>query len=200
MWAAAPDPGALSAREYDAGDQRIKVANIFAANDPESTLMNVHTLEEQGVITRPLHLVINCRPDRVERNAQMGKLAESIDPDRIVVIGTPARSAIAAVPARWQSRICDLGGRRSGAEILADILRDVDDSATLVLVGNIHGQGELLLEQLDRLPEVRHGGVTGRRFALPPALRRPIGPSDSDGDRALAGRVLDDVAAAKRVD
>jgi gamma-polyglutamate synthase len=154
MWAARPDPGALSVREYHAGHRRIKVANIFAANDPESTLMNLRSLAERGEIRRPLHLVINCRPDRVERNGQMGRLADKIDPDKIIVIGTPARSAVAAVPNAWRSRVADLGGNRPPRELLKEILRDVDGTATLVLVGNIHGQGELLLEQIDRLPEV----------------------------------------------
>src|SRR5262249_22843978 len=152
MWAAKPDPGALSVREHHAGHQRITVANIFAANDPQSTLMNVRNLAERGDIRRPLHLVINCRPDRIERNGQMGQLAEQIEPDKIIVIGTPTRSAVAAVPGAWRSRVVDLGGNRPPGELLKEILREVDHTAALVLVGNIHGQGELLLEQIDRLP------------------------------------------------
>jgi hypothetical protein len=155
MWAAPPDPGALSVREYLAGPKQVRVANIFAANDPQSTLMNVRTLARRGDIRRPLYLVINCRPDRIERNGQMGELAEPIDPDRILVIGTPVRSATATVPPAWQPRITNLGGQRPARELLAEILRGVADSATLVLVGNIHGQGELLLDELAKLPEIR---------------------------------------------
>jgi poly-gamma-glutamate synthase PgsB/CapB len=155
MWAAAPDPGALSVCEYEVGAKRVRVANIFAANDPDSTLINVRALEARGDIARPLHLVINCRPDRVERNGQMGALTSAIDPERIIVIGVPTRSAIAAVPAALKTRVHDLGGTRAAPQLLADILRGVDHTGTLVLVGNIHGQGEMLLDELDKLPEVR---------------------------------------------
>ncbi len=167
MWAARPDPGALSVRMHAAGEKRIKVANIFAANDPESTLMNVRMLAERGSITRPVYLVINCRPDRIERNGQMGRLVEPIDADKIIIIGTPARSAIATVPPAWRSMVYDLGGARSARQLLREILDEVEHSATLVLVGNIHGQGELLLEEIDRLPEVR---------PPVPAAPRPVDP------------------------
>lgn len=152
MWEAPPDPGALSAHEYDAHGQRIRVANIFAANDPESTLMNVRMLQERDALDRPLHVVINCRPDRVERNGQMGAVTADIDPDSIIVIGTPSRSAIAAIPPALQSRVLDLGGSRPGTRMLADILHHVGDRASLVMIGNIHGQGEQLLEEIEKLP------------------------------------------------
>jgi hypothetical protein len=58
------------------------------------------------------------------------------------------------VPGAWRSRVADLGGNRAPQDLLKEVLREVDGSATLVLVGNIHGQGEVLLEQIDRLPEV----------------------------------------------
>ncbi|CRK56730.1 Poly-gamma-glutamate synthase subunit PgsB/CapB [Alloactinosynnema sp. L-07] len=155
MWAARPDPGVLSVKRYLAGDGKVvRLANVFAANDPESTLMNIQRLLDQGAIERPLHLVINCRPDRVERNGQMGAIVADIDPDRVLLIGEPTRSARQTVPAEWQDRIVDLGGTRPAADLLTAILAGIDDEAALVAVGNIHGQGELLLEELDALEEL----------------------------------------------
>jgi gamma-polyglutamate synthase len=152
MWSAPPDPGVLAVRRYLAGGKRLNVANVFAANDPESTLMNVENLLSQGGIGRPVHLIINCRPDRIERNGQMGALVADIDPDRIVLIGTPTRSARATIPPKWHDAIVDLGGTRGATDLLDQILDGVDGQASLVAVGNIHGQGELLLEELERLP------------------------------------------------
>src|SRR5262249_5943838 len=136
----------------------------------------------RGDIRRPLHLVINCRPDRIERNGQMGQLAEQIEPDKIIVIGTPTRSAVAAVPGAWRSRVVDLGGNRPPGELLKEILREVDHTAALVLVGNIHGQGELLLEQIDRLPEVPRSALPGP--GVPRQRRRPRPMWHGDGSYA----------------
>jgi poly-gamma-glutamate synthase PgsB/CapB len=152
MWSAPPDPGVLEVKRYLVDGRLLRVANVFAANDPRSTLMNVQRLLASGGIRRPLHLVINCRPDRMERNGQMGALVADIEPERIVLIGTPTRSARVAVPQKWHDAIVDLGGARDAAELVDEIVDGIDDQASLVAIGNIHGQGELLLEELDTLP------------------------------------------------
>ncbi|EWC60896.1 Poly-gamma-glutamate synthase subunit PgsB/CapB [Actinokineospora spheciospongiae] len=151
MWSAPPDPGVLTVSRHRADDKLLRVANVFAANDPESTLMNVERLLAQRAIRRPIHLVINCRPDRVERNGQMGALVPRVDPERIVLIGEPTRSARATIPPEWHHVITDLGTAPAD-EVLAGILAEVDDHASLVAVGNIHGSGELLLGVLSDLP------------------------------------------------
>jgi poly-gamma-glutamate synthase PgsB/CapB len=159
MWAAPPDPGVLEVKRYLVAGKLLRVANVFAANDPQSTLMNVRRLLTSKAIGRPLHLVINCRPDRIERNGQMGELVADIKPDRVVLIGTPTRSARVSIPQKWHDRIVDLGGTRDALELVAEIVGGIDEQASLVAVGNIHGQGELLLEQLATLPEAPVGGV-----------------------------------------
>lgn len=152
MWAAPPDPGVLEVKRYLVGDKLLRVANVFAANDPQSTLMNVRRLIDSGAVKRPLHLVINCRPDRMERNGQMGALVEDLAPERVVLIGTPTRSARVTIPQKWHHTIVDLGGARTATELVDEIVGGVDDEASLIAIGNIHGQGELLLEQLETLP------------------------------------------------
>jgi poly-gamma-glutamate synthase PgsB/CapB len=152
MWSAPPDPGVLEVKRYQVDGRLLRVANVFAANDPQSTLMNVQRLLTSGSIRRPLHLVINCRPDRMERNGQMGALVAGLEPQRVVLIGTPTRSARVAIPQKWHDTIVDLGGTRDATELVDEIVRGIDGEASLVAIGNIHGQGELLLEQLATLP------------------------------------------------
>lgn len=61
MYEAPPDPGVLSVERYLApGGKRLRFANVFAANDPESTLMNINQLLDLGAVERPLSVVINC--------------------------------------------------------------------------------------------------------------------------------------------
>ncbi|MEV7544071.1 poly-gamma-glutamate synthase PgsB [Streptomyces sp. NPDC089915] len=154
MYDAPPDPGVLSVERYLApGGKRLRFANVFAANDPESTLMNINQLLDLGAIERPLNVVINCRPDRVERNGQMGQIVPDLKPDKVFVIGHPAKSAIDAIPAEWRSRAVDLGGdQRDGEEFMLELLGHLGESSSLVAIGNIHGQGEVLLEHLAELP------------------------------------------------
>ena len=150
MWEAPPDPGVLSVERYRTeSGKRLRFANVFAANDPESTLMNVQQLLDLGAIRRPLNVVINCRPDRVERNGQMGAIVPDLAPDTVFLIGHPTRSARDGIPADWQGRVVDLGGdRRDPAELTAELLAGLDKNSSLIAVGNIHGQGELFLEEL----------------------------------------------------
>ncbi|MBP2323517.1 poly-gamma-glutamate synthase PgsB/CapB [Kibdelosporangium banguiense] len=157
MWSAAPDPGALRVEEYRVAGKRLWFANMFAANDPESTLMNIEELLAERLISRPLHMVIGCRPDRIERNGQIGSLVGKIDPERVVLIGEPTRSARVAIPAGWQDRTTDLGGCRHPAELLDGIIAGIDHYASVVAVGSIHGQGERLLEQFEALQRVGSG-------------------------------------------
>jgi len=173
MWSAPPDPGVLTVEEYQVAGSRLRFANVFAANDPESTLMNIRQLVAQSLIDRPLCLVINCRPDRVERNAQMGALVAQIDPDRIFLIGEPTRSARAKIPSRWQGRVVDLGGRLGAGALMKGILRQVGRQASLVAVGNIHGQGEVLLHQLSKLPRAPRRHPDDPRTEPPPTATVP---------------------------
>ncbi|MEU6173829.1 poly-gamma-glutamate synthase PgsB [Streptantibioticus parmotrematis] len=154
MWEAPPDPGVLSVERYVTGEgKKLRFANVFAANDPESTLMNVQQLETLGAIRRPLSVVINCRPDRVERNGQMGAIVPDLDPDTVFLIGHPTKSARDGIPASWQGNVIDLGGdRRDPHELTREMLAALGPDSSMVAVGNIHGQGELFLECLAELP------------------------------------------------
>lgn len=53
MYAAPPDPGVLTVEEYETEEGTVRLANIFAANDPESTVMNFRHLVDSGQIKPP---------------------------------------------------------------------------------------------------------------------------------------------------
>lgn len=156
MWAAPPDPGVLTVETYGVGGKSLRLANVFAANDPSSTIMNFQRLLASEAIRPPIFTLINCRPDRVERNGQMGEIVPDLLTEKLFVIGHPSRSAIAAVPSSWQGDIVDLGGPdREPEDIFRQIMHEVGAEASLVAIGNIHGQGEALLEHLETLGELR---------------------------------------------
>ncbi|MEV0961048.1 poly-gamma-glutamate synthase PgsB, partial [Streptomyces sp. NPDC049910] len=182
MYDAPPDPGVLSVERYATPEgKRLAFANVFAANDPESTLMNINQLLDLGAISRPLNVVINCRPDRVERNGQMGEIIPDLQPDNVFVIGHPAKSAIDAIPAEWRDRAVDLGGeRRSADEFMPALLERMSDGSSLVAIGNIHGQGEELLEYLAELPADESESENGADETRQPAAAAASQPARLD--------------------
>ncbi|MFJ5196705.1 poly-gamma-glutamate synthase PgsB [Streptomyces sp. NPDC088394] len=195
MYDAPPDPGVLSVERYRThDDKRLRFANVFAANDPESTLMNINQLLDLGAIDRPLNVVINCRPDRVERNGQMGQIIPDLQPEKVFVIGHPAKSAIDAIPSEWRHTAVDLGGdKRDPEEFMNELLGHLGPESSLVAIGNIHGQGELLLEHLaelpaDETPDEVLDGAPGRQSAPAPAGTAPApeaaDATDPDGNPA----------------
>lgn len=151
MYAARPDPGVLRADLCRHNGTAFTLANLFAANDPTSTLANLDLLRERGKVTAGVSVVINCRPDRQERNGQMGQITAQIDPEQIFLIGTPTRSAAEHVPVQLRDRIVDLGSGRTGEQLLDAIVSHLvsDPGHALVLIGNIHGDGETLLDALE---------------------------------------------------
>ncbi|MGS2618750.1 poly-gamma-glutamate synthase PgsB [Micromonospora sp. LZ34] len=152
MWEAPPDPGVLSVARVMHGSKRMRFANIFAANDPESTFMNIQQLENQHLITRPLTMVVNCRPDRIERNGQMGELSGRVRPEKIVLIGEVTKSARTSVPSELQDRVVDIGGKLPPDSLLEGVMAETPADSSIVAVGNIHGQGEVLIHKLAELP------------------------------------------------
>ena len=152
MLASAPDPGAATVEALAVGDKELRVANLFAANDPRSTAMNVQSLLERQAVTRPLYTLINCRADRVERSRQMAALLPALGAEKLFVIGHPTRAALTAIPREWDGPKFDLGGeRRDPATIFQRIMDEVKDQASLLAIGNIHGQGQRLLSHVQGL-------------------------------------------------
>jgi len=156
MYEAPPDPGVLTVQTLRVGSKTLRLVNIFAANDPDSTIMNFERLLETNTISAPVFTLINCRPDRIDRNAQMGAIVPRLLTAKLFVIGHPSRSALGAVPGDWGGQAIDLGGdRRDPDAIFRAIVEHVDEQATLVAIGNIHGQGERLLKYLEEHDRLR---------------------------------------------
>ena len=180
MLAARPDPGTLAVDTYRAGNRRIAFANIFAANDPASTFMNINLLTERGLISPPLNVVINCRPDRIDRNGQMGELTGRLTPQRIILIGEQTRSAKVAVPAQLADRVIDLGGPLDFTALIDAAVIDTNGDAAMLAIGNIHGQGEVLLERMHSLPSLPTAAVRTTQHRDPPTDPLPIVPAQRD--------------------
>jgi poly-gamma-glutamate synthase PgsB/CapB len=152
MYAAPPDPGVLRVDEWEYNGRDFRVANLFAANDPNSTLMNLRLLQQRKYIGHDLSIIINCRPDRVERNGQMGDLMELVNPRHIFLMGMPTRSAVHHIAEHLRSRIIDLEKIADGVDTLERITQALPEAGhDLVMIGNVHGGGEELLAAIAEL-------------------------------------------------
>jgi gamma-polyglutamate synthase len=152
MWESPPDPGVLTVESFRVDGKTLRFANLFAANDPSSTTMGFQRLLDDEVIQPPIFTLINCRPDRVERNRQMGTIVERLLTEKLFVVGQPSRSATAGLPRGFGGTVVDLGGEdRCPKEIFKSILAEVESEASLVAIGNVHGQGERLVEHFESM-------------------------------------------------
>lgn len=89
MWAARPDPGAMTAHEMEFFGRTINFVNGFAANDPESTLRIWNMALERYPEVEKRVAIFNCRADRPERSQQLGRAVVGWPPaDHYVLIGS----------------------------------------------------------------------------------------------------------------
>ncbi len=91
----------------------------------------------------------------------------------MILIGDPTVSAAATIHPQWQDLVVDLGGNRTGSELLKGLLAGIDEHAAVVTVGNIHGQGEVLLHAIDGLH--RHRAEASTRLLKPVQRNRSQG-------------------------
>ena len=146
--------------------------NAFAANEPASTLEIWEYLHEENIPMEMPVVVMNCRPDRVDRSYQFARdCLPHMGPIQLVVIGemtAPIRRAYRRGKLRNVREYRELQGK--SVEEIMDVLVPMLDGHVLVGVGNIHGIGEEFIEALYALDEHGEPGV----FAVasdPPAER-----------------------------
>lgn len=159
MHAATPDPGVLRRYTVHVGERTVEFVNAFAANDPDSTLLIWQRLGLEAAEPGVQRIVLaNCRPDRIQRSAQIAEfVAKRVAADHVVLSGegTELVAYQATGMGLDPARLSDLGGR--GADSVYEHVLDlVRDRAVVVGIGNIVGLGEdIVLHFSNRA--VRHG-------------------------------------------
>jgi len=154
MLNANPDPGALMIDELKVDDKRTVFVNAFAANDPNSTLEIWNSIVNLGYADKysekPL-IILNARPDRVDRTEQMVEdciphLDREVD---LLVMGHVVAPALDAYDNGKLENVDQLYNMEAKkADVLMDKLYDLMDNRIVFFIGNIHGEGEELLEKI----------------------------------------------------
>ena len=155
MLDANPDPGALVVDRYVVEGNETVIVNAFAANDPRSTLEIWDVVKEQDykkqMKRKPL-VLFNGRGDRADRTEQFAKdcipyIEEDID---LVVMGSilgPVLNAYEEGKLENVDKLYNLENK-TGHEV-RDKLYELMSDRVVFLIGNVHGQGEVLLEAMD---------------------------------------------------
>lgn len=147
MLNAHPDPGALTIKDAGMG---AKFVNGFAANEPQSTLEIWELMQDLGYECQDPIVVMNCRPDRVDRTRQFIRdFFPHIPNMTLVVIGERTKDCVKA----WEKGAfpncvefkCIEG---TSIEPVMEYLESIMKDRIIMGVGNIHGMGEILIERL----------------------------------------------------
>ncbi len=147
MWAASPDPGAMTEHRIDFFGREILFINGFAANDPDSTeQIWEQALQRHPQLERRIAL-FNCRADRGARSRQLGAACVAwTAPDEILLMGTGtyALSRTATKLGLPSGKIHSAEGCRV-EEVFERLLALAGRKTLIMGMGNIGGQGLELL-------------------------------------------------------
>lgn len=155
MLNAHPDPGAM--RIARVGDKYLNsyFVNGFAANDPQSTLKIWERVCEMKYNSHDPIVVMNCRPDRVDRTKQfVYDVLPYIQIGTLIAIGEITEPITSAFNNGNLSNIdtyLDLENVNTN-EVIEKIYPLLQDKL-IYGIGNIHGSGEPFIESLLSLEE-----------------------------------------------
>lgn len=147
MLKAHPDPGALRMTEIGRGAVFV---NGFAANEPSSSLEIWDVVKTTKYACDDPIVVMNCRPDRVDRTRQFIKDFFPYIPNMtLLVIGEKTGECVTAYNKGKYPNVVEfkcIEGRN--VEPIIEYLRPIIDDRVIFGVGNIHGIGEEFIHRL----------------------------------------------------
>jgi gamma-polyglutamate synthase len=175
MLKARPDPGALRILPLTQSEEPGYFVNGFAANDAASTLNIWERVKMLGYPAKDPVVIMNCRPDRVDRTEQFARdVFPHMEIGTLVVIGQTTRPVIEAYEAGLIrcGEILDLEDQPT--EVIVDAIRDKLDGRCVYGVGNIHGSAEPLCEIFEEMNKrVKEERARRERMKSDSAQARP---------------------------
>lgn len=153
MLKARPDPGALRITEIRNENLHTWFVNAFAANEPSSTLKIWETIHDDKLPLEDAVVVMNCRPDRVDRTTQFAQdCFPYMSGIRLLVIGEKTHPIKKAYE---QGRLSNLVSydnlEGEPIEKIMELLVPMLNNHIVMGVGNIHGIGGDFINSLAAL-------------------------------------------------
>ncbi|WP_273483940.1 poly-gamma-glutamate synthase PgsB [Desulforamulus ruminis] len=146
MLNANPDPGALMIHSLDNKSPTYFV-NGFAANDPNSTRMIWEHITALGYPTKNPMVIVNCRPDRVDRTLQLAEeVLPNMDIDILVAMGQTVNPITEGVNSKKISPQKYINAEGLSPHEVYKTIKDSLINRVIFGIGNIHGGGDELVE------------------------------------------------------
>ncbi|WP_223376830.1 poly-gamma-glutamate synthase PgsB [Schnuerera sp. xch1] len=146
MLKANPDVGALIVHTLN-NEKPAYFVNGFAANDPSSTLMIWNHITAIGYPTKNSMIIVNCRPDRVDRTLQIAEdVLPNMDIDVLVAMGQSVKPITEGVNAERISTQEYINAEGLSPYEVYEMIKDYFSDRTIFGIGNIHGGGEELAD------------------------------------------------------
>lgn len=149
MLNAHPDPGAMRIHNISNDGISATFVNGFAANEPSSTMSIWENVCQKGLPTDNPIILFNGRPDRVDRTEQFVKeMFPNLNGGTLIGIGEGIKSINDAYEKGKFNvdEYIDLEG--CSTEEIMKVLLKIMDNRVIFGIGNIHGDGEPLIEAL----------------------------------------------------
>lgn len=150
MLNAHPDPGALRIYSLENQYGKYHLVNAFAANEPSSSLELWEDVCEDTPGTEEPVIIMNCRPDRVDRTRQfVNDFFPMIPNATLVVIGENTRLVTRAYEkGKFPNVVKYLNFEKQTEDKVLEELEPLVAGKCVLCVGNIHGSGEIVLDEL----------------------------------------------------
>lgn len=151
-----PDPGAMMTHPAMYNGKSATVVNAFAANEPQSTYEIWEKIVETGKFrTEDPIILINARPDRVDRTRQFAHdFLHRIPNATLFAVGENTFPIAAAHKSGKLKNIVEFYNMdRKDENAVLEKLSEVMEGRLILCVGNIHGLGEILLDKLIVKPD-----------------------------------------------
>lgn len=154
MLKAHPDPGAAEVWTLPTINKNVYFINGFAVNDASSTLSMLDRINALGYATENATVIMNCRPDRVDRSQQFADdVLPYMNVKKIIAMGQITDPIVQNFKAgKYQAPEFINLEDQSVDRIMAE-LRKQEPNSVIFSVGNIHGDGEPLLEALENISQ-----------------------------------------------
>lgn len=159
MTEAIPDPGVLRIYQISFFNKDIQFANVFAANDPDSTALIWDRMIQTIEPDRKKIVLVNSRGDRIQRSEQMGVLiAKRLMADAYILVGdyTKIIEDEAIRLGLSEDKIENLG-TVSISDIFEAVLDCTPSRSLVFAIGNIGGMGQSIVDFF------KHRGDSGDR-------------------------------------
>lgn len=145
-----PDPGALRVYSLKNSFGEYKLVNAFAANEPESTLDIWNVVSQEYKEAETPVILMNCRPDRVDRTRQfVNDFFPKIPNAVLIAVGENTKGITRAYEKGKLSNVVRyLNFDKQNPDKVISEINSLLPGKLLICVGNIHGHGELVLDEL----------------------------------------------------